>query len=243
MTRRTQTFLATVLLVGLMLATAPVAHVDVTITLETETKSASGTQKTTTTQYYTPTKMRTDSGQASISITDLDNERVITLMPAMKTYIEYTFEQMKAGAEQFKGAEPELTVEETEEKQEINGYSCRKVVVRVEAGGNETVVEHWMTKEAKGIGAVHEFQKNMYEKLKDLPQAAANLKAMQTFADKGMFPIKTVTRMKTPMGEMTTTQTVTKIEEGDLDDELFEIPEGYTKQTFGPPGGGPGSKQ
>jgi hypothetical protein len=47
--------------------------------------------------------------------------------------------------------------------------------------------------------------------------------------------------MKTTTGTITTTQTVTKIETGDLDDSLFEIPKGYKEIKMpGPFGGGGG---
>ena len=72
----------------------------------------------------------------------------------------------------------------------------------------------------------------MAEVFKDLPQSGAGLEARKKFAEKGLFPIRTVVRMQGPGGETVSTMTVTKIEEGDLDDEVFEIPEGYTEQTF-----------
>lgn len=235
MERMTERFLAGLLLVGLVLALASAVRADVTIVTETETKGAGPAQKATTTQYYTATKMRNEYGEQSISIIDLDNERMITLMPAMKMYMEQSFDDLKKMAEAFKSKEPEYEVEKTKETKEINGYTCQKVIMRVKQMGAETVTESWMTKDIKIDSAITEFLKNWAEKVKDIPQQKQSLEAQQKLFEEGLFPVKTVTRMKMPMGTMTTTQTLTKIEKGDLDDSLFEIPEGYTKPTFGPP--------
>lgn len=225
-------FLGALLVAALVVGAGVAVRADVTITMEQELKTAAGTQTTTVKQYYTPTKMRNEFGEASVSIVDLDAGRMITLMPALKTYIVKTLDELKALAAAMKMAEPKVTVEETDETEEINGYNCRKFVVQVKVLGNVTVTEQWMTTEAEGIEAVQEFQANMGEAFKDLPQYTADLDVKKKFADEGLFPIKTVVHMQRPDGEMTSTMTVTKIEEGDLDDEVFEIPEGYTEQTF-----------
>jgi hypothetical protein len=183
-----------------------------------------------------------------VSIVDLDEGRIITLMPATKSYMERTLDEVKKQGGQVEAPEPKLTVEETDETEEINGYECQKIIVRVETTiGDRTVeqvTEHWMTADAEGVEAVHEFQKKMTEAFKDLPQSAAALEARKKFAEKGLFPIKTVNRTQLPNGEMVVTMTVTKIEEGDLDDKLFEVPEDYTElQTNVSPQGGSGSEE
>ncbi len=229
-------FLGALLVAALVVGAGVAVRADVTITMEQELKTAAGTQTATQTatvkQYYTPTKMRNEFGEASVSIVDLDAARMITLIPAMKTYIVKTLEELKALVAAVKMPEPEVSVEKTDETEEINGYDCRKFVVRIEVLGNVTVTEQWMTTEAEGIEAVQEFQVNMGEAFKELPQYTADLDVKKKFADEGLFPIKTVVHMQRPDGEVTQTMTVTKIEEGDLDDEVFEIPEGYTEQTF-----------
>jgi hypothetical protein len=248
MWRHVQRFLGVLVLATLAFGAGLSARADVTITMENKVKTSAGEQTTTVTQYYTPTKMRSEFGEASVSIVDLDKGRMITLMPAAKLYVEQTFDEVKKLTGQMKAPEPRVTVEETDETEEINGYNCRKIIVRVETThGNmvtKQVTEHWMTTDVKAVEAVHEFQKNMSEALKDLPQSRAGLEVRQKFADEGLFPIKTVVHMQGPAGETVSTMTVTKIEEGDLDDELFEIPEGYTKQTFDVPSrGASGSKE
>ncbi len=225
-------FLGALLVAALVIGAGVAVRADVTITMEQEVKSAAGTQTATVKQYYTPTKMRNEFGEASVSIVDLDAGRIITLMPALKTYIARTLAELKEQAAAFKMAQPKVSVEKTDETEEINGYNCQKFVVRVEVLGNVTVTEQWMTTEAEGIEAVHQFQEKMGEVFKELPQYTADLGVKRKFAEEGLFPIKTVVHMQGPGGEVTSTMTVTKIEEGDLDDEVFEIPEGYTEQTF-----------
>jgi len=221
-----------VVLVGLVVA-APAVRADMTITMETETKGTGPAQKATTTQYYTATKMRTEMGETSASIIDLDEERMITLMPATKMYLVQTFAQLKQMAAAMKGQKPTVEVEKTEEEQEISGYNCQKVIVRMSVMGSQTVMEMWMTTEADIDDSIKEFQENSAEKFKDIPHMSASSEAMKELVEEGFFPIKTVTRTKMPAGTMTTTQTVTKIEKGDLDESLFEIPEGYKEMKMG----------
>lgn len=235
MERMTERFLAGLLLVGLVLAFAPGVRADVTIVTETEVKGAGAAQKATTTQYYTATKMRNEYGEHSVSIIDLDKERMITLMHETKMYFEQSFDDLKKMAEAFKGTEPEYEIEKTKETKKINGYTCQKVIMRVKQMGAETVTESWMTKDIEIDSAITKFLKNWAEKVKDIPHQQQNFEAQQKLFDEGLFPVKTVTRLKMAMGTVTTTQTLTKIKKGDLDDSLFEIPEGYTKPTFGPP--------
>ncbi len=235
MERTTKRLLAGLVLVGLVLALVPGVRADVTVVTETERTGAGPAQKTTTTQYYTATKMRTEYGEQSVSIIDLDNERMITLMPAMKVYMEQSFDALKKMAEGFKDTGPEYEVEKTEETKKINGYTCRKVVMRVKHTDTEAVTESWMTKDIEIDSAITDFLKNWAEKVKDIPQQKQSLEVQQKLFGEGLFPVKTVTRVTMATGTMTTTQTLTKIEKGDLDDSLFEVPEGYTKPNFGPP--------
>jgi hypothetical protein len=223
--------------VGLAVAAAPTVRADVTITMQTETTSMGEAQTTTTVQYYTATKMRSEMGEQTVSIIDLDKERVITLMPSSKSYMVQTLAQLKQMAAMFAGAKPQVDIEKTDEEQEISGYTCRKVNVQIVMMGTTTTMEMWLTKDVEMDSALTDFQKNSYEKFKDIPHLAGSFEAMKSLTDEGYFPVKTVTRMKTPMGVTTTTQTLTKIEAGEVDESLFEIPEGYTEMKMGPFGG------
>jgi hypothetical protein len=225
-------FFGALLVAALVVGAGAAVRADVTITMEQEMESEAGTQTATVTQYYTPTKMRNEFGEATVSIIDLDAGRIITLMPAIKTYFVRTLAQLKEQAAAFKMAEPKVSVEKTDETEEINGYNCRKYVVRLEVLGNVTVSEQWMTTEAKGVEDIHKFQEKMGEVFKELPQYTADLDVKKEFAEEGLFPIKTVTHIQSPSGEVTATMTVTKIEEGDIDDEVFKIPSGYAEQSF-----------
>jgi hypothetical protein len=226
-----------VVLVGLVVAAAPMVRADMTITMETETTGTGSVQKTTTVQYYTATKMRSEMGEDTVSIIDLDKERMITLMPPSKTYMLQTLAQLKQMAAMFAGAKPKIEINKTGEEQEINGYHCTKMVVQIAMMGTTTTMEMWLTKDIELDSAVTDFQKNSYEKFKDIPNLVGAYEALKSVSDEGYFPIKTVTQTKTPMGTMTTTQTVTKVETGDLDESLFEIPEGYKEMKMGPFGG------
>jgi hypothetical protein len=177
-------------------------------------------------------------GEQSISIIDLDKERMITLMLSSKTYLVQTLAQLKQLAAAFAGAKPKVEIERTEEKQEINGYNCQKAIAKITMMGTTTVMEMWQTKDIELDSAFTDFQKNSYEKFKDIPHLAGTYEAFKSLSEGGYFPVRTVTQTKTPMGTTTMTETLTKIETGDLDEALFEIPEGYTEMKMGPFGGG-----
>ena len=222
MARTIRKLLACAALVAVAFA-AGAALADVTITMESETKSLTGNKTQTVTQYYTPTKMRHELGETSMMIMDLDEQRVITIMPASRKYFVQTFEQLKARLARMKLPETKVEIEETDEEAEIAGYTCHKVIVRTTTGTSKSVTEAWVAKDVKGIADVHAFHKAMVEAYKNVPQHWANMVAPKQFAEKGLFPLKTVAKQ----AGMTVTMTVTKIEEGDVDEALFEIPEGY----------------
>lgn len=240
MLRYLQRVLGVLVLTALVLGAGWSVRADVTITTENEVKTPTRTHKRTVTQYYTPTKMRMEGDEGNVSIIDFDNERMVALMPATKTYTERTLDELKEQGAQAEVPELTVTVEETDETEEINGYTCRKIIVRASEGDDEGVIthtaEHWMTADAEGVETVREFMKKMADAFKDLSQAGLGLEAKKELAEKGLFPIKRVDRWLLPHGgEVVVTATVTKIEEGELDDELFEIPEDYTEQAFDPP--------
>lgn len=242
MARTIEKLLPSVALVA-VLFTAAVALADVTITMENEMTTPAGAQTTTLVQYYTATKMRNEFGEASAMIIDLDEAKMVTLMPAAKMYLVQTFEQLKAQAALIKLPEPEVKIEETDETAEISGYACHKVVVRIKQGGSESATEYWVAKDVKGIADVQAFLKAMFEALKDIPQQRATMEVGNQFAEKGFFPIRTVVKQPSPGGEITSTVTVTKIEEGDLDEKLFEVPEDYKEMPMGGAFGATGGEE
>jgi hypothetical protein len=232
MARMIRTMLPCVALAVAVLAAAA-ALADVTITMKSEVTTGAGKQTTVVTQYYTETKMRNDYGATSIMIVDLDQKRMVTLMPAAKMFMVQTFEKLKEQAALVKLPEPEVTIEETDEEAEISGYTCHKVLVRIKQGESESVTENWVAKDVKGVADVQAFLKAMFEAFKDIPQQRAGMEVGKQFAEKGLFPIKTVIKQGGPGGAGTVTMTVTKIEEGDLDDKLFEIPDDYKEMPMG----------
>ena len=60
MWRYVQQLLGVLVLTALVLGAGSFARADVTITMEAEVTTPQGAQKTTVTQYYTPTKMRSE---------------------------------------------------------------------------------------------------------------------------------------------------------------------------------------
>ena len=235
MVRKTGQFVG-VVIAGLVLVAAVGA--DVTIEMEVETKGPTGTQTVTIKQYYADDKMRSEYGEQSVSIIDLVKERSVTLLPAMKKYLVQTFADMRAMGEMFKDMKVEIAVEKTDETEEISGYPCVKYIVRTTGMGPESVTEYWMTTGVEPDESLKAWVLKAHEVFKEIPHQKAAYKMQKQFADDGLVMIRMVMRMKGPAGPMITTTTVTKIEPGDLDESLFEIPDDYTDQMSGIPGGG-----
>jgi hypothetical protein len=226
----------------IVLAGAAPVTADVTITMENTVKAGGREETTTVLQYYTPTKMRNEYGESSISIIDLDEACSITLIPAAKMYMKQTFEAMRQAMAAVKLPEQKVTIEETEDQETISGYECHKVIVKTAQANHETVTEYWVAKDVDGIDDVKAFLEGMAEAFKDSPMHRRDSETMAKLTDKGYFPIRTVLTIPGPDGGSTVTMTVTKIEVGDLADELFEAPDDYKEANFGGAAGGVGSR-
>lgn len=225
------------LMAVVMVVLAVPVRADVTITMENTTKSPAGEKTVKVVQYYTPTKMRNEYGDSAVMIIDLDKERIISLMLAAKMFTEQTFETMRKMGAAVRLPEQKITIEETDEQETISGYECHKVIVTAVQGDDETVGEFWVAEDVKGLDDVKAFLDGMAEALKDSPMHLRSNEVGRRLAAKGYFPIKTV--MAGPgHGNATMTMTVTKIEVGDLDDSLFEVPDDYKEATVGGMGGG-----
>lgn len=109
-----------------------------------------------------------------------------------------------------------FTVKKTGKKMKILGYPCEQITISRE--GEET--EIWATKE---LGKVFRaISQGLGEESADHGE---------TWADElrklGLYPLKSVTKIE---GHVVESQEVTRIEQKQLPDSLFAIPEGFVKQ-------------
>ena len=183
-------------------------------------KKETHTQK----QYLTPYASRTETEQG-IMIMDFRSMTLYQLNPKNKTYTKINIESMMEGkmGKMAKKMTENLKTIRTNETKKIDGYQCRKYIVKIMGSENE----YWMSKDVEGF---REFEALNEKMLKNHPE----FKQMQTggFTGKEGFPVETMTNM---MGVKTKT-VLKKIEEKSLNEKLFEIPAGYklveTKMPF-----------
>ena len=151
-----------------------------------------------------------ESGGEVAMIMDTKDLKMITIMPEQKMYMEYPLKQVM---EKHKGEMKEEMekIRITDEKKEINGFACTKVVSE-DDGKN---VEAWVTKE---LGNFMFFQSPMGGG--DMPDWYSE------FSDAGFFPILVIEK---DGDEEESRWEVTSAEKKSLSDDLFVAPAGYQK--------------
>ena len=92
-------------------------------------------------------RMELNEGGGMVNIVRMDKKLAWTLMPSKKMYMEHKFSEQKG--KRANGDYQNCDVKQTEKgKEEVNGFSARKMAVEVSCPGNEkhtgTV---WLTKE------------------------------------------------------------------------------------------------
>lgn len=178
---------------------------------------------------YKEDRARMEAGGGVTSIVRLDKGVMWLLNDREKTYMEMTPEQMGAMAGLVKDAkDPEI--KKTEETKKIGKYNCTKVLITMEMMGQKANTEIWATSDIKVDPTILKFMEKTNEVFKDSPTLKQSNKMMQGLFELKLFPVQTTTKMKM-MGMSSESMTLLKsISTEKLDDSLFELPEGYTKQ-------------
>ena len=166
--------------------------------------------------YYTQgSKMRMEvdlaPGVKSIALADYEKNKIYMLMPERSAYAEIDIkpEDLEAAAgKNLKSA----SIIETDEKEEILGYECHKLISKKEG----EITEIWV---AKNFGKFYNTDFNRHN---------PTLMALQRrFEAEGAFPLRIISY--SPDNQELFRMQVTNIDKKDLDDKLFTVPEDYNK--------------
>lgn len=123
----------------------------------------------------------------------------------------------------FEQDRPTLTVNETDERQEVNEYECRHMIL---SDVKKTVMEMWVT-DTFDVGAkIFDMYQAMGTFMYQIPE---DLKQFRGFI------MRTVTVVGEGAEKMTLQKDVTNVVEKAISDSEFEIPEGYRKVEISTP--------
>lgn len=179
--------------------------------------------------YLTAGATRTDTGD-QITIVNYQTMTTYELNPKDKTYVQHDMRKMH-GMPKMEGAEKEqfdrmmkqmansMKIVPTEETRRIAGYDCRKYEVQFMMAKGV----YWVSKEIKGYDEFRKLSLDMAKAFEQNPiMKQMNVLTMMDQIDG--FPVMTV--MEVMGGKIT--NTLKKIEQKQLDKDLFEVPKGYT---------------
>lgn len=167
-----------------------------------------------------------------IVLMDMDKKEMNTIMPTQQAYMTMNLDQAMAmagqqGAAAMQGPEPEIT--RTGQMETVAGHRCENVVIEAEGNAINMCVAtdigyYFMGGSSGGRGGMAG------------SPAAGMSEAMQEqireLFGSGFFPL----RMTMSQGSQSVSLVATSIEKKSISDDLFTIPEGYTK--MGGSGGG-----
>ncbi len=162
-------------------------------------------------------RARIDMGVGMPMIVDGPNQRMLTIMPEQKMYMEISMKDtVEMGKKMSK--QENMTFEDTGETEVILGRKCRKYRVTDRDGVSEIWGTEGMGKFAASFGGK--------------PGKNAELPAWQReLAAREFFPLRTITRNK--KGKEIFRMEATKIEEVSVPDSQLEVPAGYQKFDLG----------
>ncbi len=167
-----------------------------------------------------------------ILIFDFKKRIVYMLSPKRKTYMEMSFDQMKAMVnmavqmmKQFgASSKMEVKVRVTGEKRKVNGYECTVVITEIPAMNQRT--EMCYTDKIKVYD--REYILKQFETMLPEEIYADFAKKMKDLAKLG-FPVYTKTETSVMGRKTVTEQVLLKIEEKNIPPSEFAVPAGYKK--------------
>jgi hypothetical protein len=113
-----------------------------------------------------------------------------------------------------------VKVKETNETKMISGFKCKKYVIQMMG----VKIEHWISDEVPGYALIKEKVGPKLGIVAEFDPTLNQGNPGNVSTPKGII----VHTVKNIMGTMNST-TITRIEERDLDANLFQIPQGYTE--------------
>jgi GLPGLI family protein len=156
------------------------------------------------------------SRQADEARTEM--ERELANMPEEQRKM---VEKMMGGKIPGMGSSASIEVDKTNESRTINGYNCKKYVIR---SGDETISTLWVTKDIREFAPYAEDWKEFSRRLGSLQQMAKGMG--EAFAKIDGFTVQSSTKI---MG-IEVTSTLKRFERAAPAASEFEIPAGYKKE-------------
>ncbi|HGY54865.1 MAG TPA: DUF4412 domain-containing protein [Caldithrix abyssi] len=173
--------------------------------------------------WLTDNAVRVESADNTV-IFRFDQDKVWTLQPAQKTYIELTMDQMRAmahmGMSMMKESKQnKFDVKITGKKKTINGWKCYEVISK-----SPTMKQSiWLTKDLPyGKEIYYNFFKRM-PKVKEMAELIYNNKEIEGF------PVLNEMEMNVMGIEIKSSSELKKVREEKISPKLFELPKNYTK--------------
>jgi hypothetical protein len=185
--------------------------------------------------YFKPDKCRMEDPTGNLCPTEsmtiyrLDKGVMWIVKRNTKVYEEYNLEQMSKLPTFGK---IEVETEKTEETKVIKKYRCTRFVTKIKNPSPRMTITHttWATDEIDTEKAMEKFIERAVEALKGISMLQASFKYQKDLIDEGVFPVKTESESSFMGRGSTTTTTLDSFSTDPLDDELFEVPEGYVKK-------------
>lgn len=170
-------------------------------------------------------------GEKTFMILDAKKKLVRNCYPDKKAYLEMKIEEvdrmgkglsdMQKGMGAEKQAEQAGELKKTGEKKKISGYMCERYTQQV----GDKMNEYWITKEL----TMKQIMGDLAESMKSLGTAGGQGHQIDALMKIDGYAILSIIRNKYGTNQ----NEVVKIEQKSLSDDLFEIPQGYQKQSMG----------
>lgn len=207
--------------------------------MEEQFKAAMGNKPSepevsTNTTYIKGSKMRMNfeqkEGEKTFMVMDMEKRVVRNFFPQRQAYLEMSLDEVQQMGQGFSSMKKEMgmnteaqetgELKKTGEKKRINGYMCEQYTQQ--AGGYSN--EYWLTKDI----TMKQIMGGFSDYMKTVGGMGGQDSQQKAFMELDSYPILTVTENKYG----TNHSEVIKIEKKPLDSTLFDVPNGYTKQSM-----------
>ncbi|MEW6356123.1 MAG: DUF4412 domain-containing protein [Planctomycetota bacterium] len=162
-----------------------------------------------------------------------DVQKMYMIMDAQRSYMEMPISQM-AGMAAGMAQQMQINVQKTGNTRQIGEWNCQEYIITA-TGPMPMKITSWVTTDVTVDKAM----------MAEMEQAMGSNPAMKALSEKTKeiegFPIEQIVEMNMMGQQMTTKMTVSKIQQGPVPADAFDLPAGYQKMDMPamPPGGAP----
>lgn len=202
--------------------------------------------------YVTADKMKTVQSDGEITIVRLDKGLMWNINGSRKTYMEMSFEEMKAATQKAMNAmedtianippeqrkqmeqfmpqfimpkKPELKIKRTGKEKDISGYKCEFIIATMDTSRTEM----WVTKQIEYDKDAKKFFESMSSVFSDIVPFYNEASVYQSLIKLELFPIETKTITTMGYKRQSPVSTVSEVDYKKINDSEFELPGGLKK--------------